>query len=184
MNPNPVEMKPPFSNYVIYPDGKVWSKISKRYIATFINNSGYQVVRLWENNTEHKFLVHRLVAEYFVHKPFWCDVVNHKDGNRLNNVYSNLEWCTQQQNLFAAQLQGKMHDRIQHPYCIKNMSTGEEYICMTLKQCFSIFGLDTCYCYHSRKMGRFWKTHPETEPYQFKHYVISRVTDINFSDIY
>ena len=43
--------------------------------------------------------VHRLVAECFCEKPPGKVEVNHKDGNKLNNHYSNLEWVTHLENV-------------------------------------------------------------------------------------
>lgn len=43
-------------------------------------------------------LVHRLVAEYFVANPKNYPIVLHKDEDKQNNVYSNLEWGTKSKN--------------------------------------------------------------------------------------
>lgn len=48
-----------------------------------------------------KWTIHRLVATVFIGEcPFIKAQVNHKDGNRQNNRAVNLEWCSQQENLY------------------------------------------------------------------------------------
>lgn len=64
-----------------------------RQIATY-NGKGYRRVRL-QGKT---FKVHRLVAEAFVPNPDRLPYVLHKDGNRENNHYANLEWSARQSN--------------------------------------------------------------------------------------
>ena len=74
-------------------------------LKTVINNRGYKSVKIMGGKT---FMVHRLVAEHFCIKPNSDPklVVNHLDGNRLNNHYSNLEWCTQKENVHHARKTG------------------------------------------------------------------------------
>lgn len=55
-------------------------------------------VQLWKNNKSKLILVHRIVAEAFVPNTSGKPCINHKDGNPLNNHYSNLEWCTYSEN--------------------------------------------------------------------------------------
>lgn len=62
-------------------------------IATY-NGKGYRRVRL-QGKT---FKVHRLVAEAFIPNPDNLSYVLHKDGNRENNIASNLEWSDKQSN--------------------------------------------------------------------------------------
>ena len=53
---------------------------------------------LWKNGVCQTFSIHRLVAKAFIPNPNNYPVVNHIDGNPLNNKVENLEWCTQSHN--------------------------------------------------------------------------------------
>lgn len=62
------------------------------------DKDGYLRVDLYKDNHRKKFGVHQLVALNFVPGEFPGAVVNHKDENKWNNHYSNLEWITSKQN--------------------------------------------------------------------------------------
>lgn len=60
--------------------------------------SGYLMVSLSVSAVRTVDLVHRLVASAFCRKPEGCEVINHLDADKSNNVPTNLEWTTSKQN--------------------------------------------------------------------------------------
>ncbi|WP_297131713.1 HNH endonuclease [Terrisporobacter sp.] len=84
---------------------------------------GYKRIRVTDikTNIRRYIRVHRLVAMYYVHNPYPDDynLVNHKDGDKLNNNYKNLEWCNTSMNTQHAYDNGLIKDRggwISTPY--------------------------------------------------------------------
>lgn len=97
--------------------------------ATFIGKDGYRRVYLWKRNKSEAFLVHTLVGIHFVGKKpkgrIWC--YNHKDGNKLNNNYKNIE------------IVRKSYD-LRHAYNLKLRRSGEKHFwaILTAKQVLQI----------------------------------------------
>jgi hypothetical protein len=98
-------------DYTINENGEIWSKDrviiknndkiqnhKSQLIQPSENKGGYLKVCLRVDKKRKYFRVHRLIAEAFIPNPNNLPVVNHKNGDRLNNSISNLEWCTQEYN--------------------------------------------------------------------------------------
>lgn len=66
----------------------------------------YLQVCLYKDGKRKKIFVHILVAKHFVPNPFNLPEVNHKDLDKLNNRYSNLEWTTRRGNAIHARNAG------------------------------------------------------------------------------
>lgn len=71
----------------------------ERIMKPHIINGGYVQVGFCREGHLEGRLVHRVVAEAFIPNPNNLLQVNHKDGNKLNNHVSNLEWCTAKDNV-------------------------------------------------------------------------------------
>ena len=88
------------SNCAICKTGQVLNTKTGNFLTPFDNGKGYKKVILNINGKRKSKYVHRLVAETYIRKPRkrYCDQVNHKDGNKSNNHYTNLEWVTNGEN--------------------------------------------------------------------------------------
>ena len=93
-------MKPikDYENYCIDIDGNIFNIITNKYLQGSIGEHGYRYYRLTKNGKKKMFYAHRLVAETYLDNPNKLPIVNHKDGNKLNNNINNLEWVTYSEN--------------------------------------------------------------------------------------
>jgi len=73
-----------------------WNKTKK--LKARIHPEGYLQVALMIDGKRYEKLVHRLVAEAFIDNPEKKPQINHKDGNKMNNQATNLEWATPSEN--------------------------------------------------------------------------------------
>lgn len=108
-------------------NGKYY-QITRRYEGKILrpgsNGDGYEIAALYKMGKRYAFQVHRLVALHF------CDgfapdlVVNHKDCNVKNNLFTNLEWCSRIENDIHA-MQSPNSDKVYYP--VKCRKTGKVY---------------------------------------------------------
>lgn len=118
-----------YESYQISNFGKVKNILTNSILSGDTNSSGYKRVILY-TPIKKRFFIHRLVALYF------CDgyrpdlVVNHKDGDKQNNLFANLEWVTRSENDKHAEQMGlrKKHyipTKPQYQIRTFNLSTNE-----------------------------------------------------------
>ena len=92
---------PGFDNYMIDKHGsiiRICNDGDWKGVCGFVNAHGYVKVGLRKNNKTYHTSVHKLVAMLFIPNPNNYPIINHKDENKTNNDYTNLEWCTVQYN--------------------------------------------------------------------------------------
>lgn len=129
------------SDYLIYNDGRLYSKKANRFLKGKIDNVGYQVYRLAIKNEltgkiGKMLYAHRLVAEYFIPNPNNLPYVHHKDENKLNNSVNNLEWVTPSENSnHYLELNGRKVNKTR--YLLENLP-GEEWLIIQQNPMYSI----------------------------------------------
>lgn len=98
------------------------------------NGNGYLVVTLHNKHRRKNAYVHRLVAEAFIERQEGKPYVNHKDYDKHNNAASNLEWCTQKENVTYS-ISHMRKPRAKH----RPSNTGEKYIYQKISRGKHIF---------------------------------------------
>ena len=83
--------------YSVDTNGVVVNETTGHILQGRIKN-GYHLVCI--NQKYHP--IHRFVAIAFLDRDAGRPYVNHKDGNKSNNLVDNLEWCTHQENMAHA----------------------------------------------------------------------------------
>lgn len=107
--------------------------------AKTIGKRGYYYVTLNRkcDNKQIKVFLHRIIALAFIGNHEY-EVINHIDGNKLNNAISNLEFCTQKHNIRHAFKFGLVN-RKERLFKI-DFFNGQTAI-MTAKQAHETFGI-------------------------------------------
>lgn len=91
--------------------GQIRNVRTGRYTQPVPDKDGYFRVVVYFNGKTNNYIVHRIIAEHFIPNPNNYPIINHKDGNKQNNKISNLEWCTNLQNMQHAARNGFFHGR-------------------------------------------------------------------------
>ena len=114
-------------NNVIFINYERLKKTNARARTSFVNNG----VRL-------NHYLHRVVAEHFIENPNKLPEVNHKDGNYYNNIASNLEWISKQDNMIHAR-ENQLVTTYKCGIKVRNKLTHEEENFDSVTQCAEHF---------------------------------------------
>ncbi len=78
-----------------------WGSPKTNILETANNGKGYLITAIGYKRKLKSFVIHRLVAIYFVVNPDPINYkeINHIDGNKKNNHASNLEWSSRSKNV-------------------------------------------------------------------------------------
>jgi len=97
--------------YDVTEDGQVWTKLKNRWLKPHQNIYGYIFYHI-NKGVDHSVCVfaHTLVAlKYIGQPPVKGMEVDHKDNNKANNHWSNLQWVTHSYNISKSYQQGRAH---------------------------------------------------------------------------
>lgn len=90
------------TDYYVSNDGQIYSDFSGKILNCSSLRGGYKSFSVGFKNEKlrKKFKIHQIVAKAFIPNddPQNKNVVNHKDGNKLNNHVDNLEWVSLREN--------------------------------------------------------------------------------------
>lgn len=113
--------------YEVTPYGSVfsvssnWRGLGRRRLADHPNSDGYLRVRLTIDGKRKSYLVHSLVAAKFLPpRPSMKHEICHIDGNRRNNLVSNLRWGTRKDNASDRERHGRTSRGEKHSLAIKS----------------------------------------------------------------
>ena len=122
-----------------------------------VDNDGYMCVNLHKDGKLKSFLVHRLVAMAFVDGYEEGLVVNHIDECKDNNVWTNLEWVTQQDNINYGTRTERQSEKMKGKNGRKVQCIETEEVFESLTKAGEFIGVTRQAIYKSIKKGRSCK---------------------------
>lgn len=105
------------TNYFVSNYGEIRRKLKSgrwRYLNTkAVDRYGYPKITISVDGKNKTINIHRMVAELFVPNPEGKPQVNHINGDKENNRFTNLEWVSAEENMQHCYT--KLHNRATKP---------------------------------------------------------------------
>ena len=81
--------------YDISEYGDIRNRITNKVLKPYKHKSGYLYIDIYHKKKRYTMKIHRMVAETYMPVRYKEEeIVNHEDGIKTNNHYTNLKWCT------------------------------------------------------------------------------------------
>lgn len=159
---------PEYPNIYVNNEGNVWHQKLGRELSRFTNYDGYLYVRPGGK----AIYVHQLVADVFVKKPEGNlkYIVNHKDGDKGNPNWQNLEWTTYSGNILHAFMNGLRTDN--HRVLLKDLRTKEVIEFHSQSSCAEHLGVNPGYV-------ALWLRKPQNMPFNLYYDIVRKGTPWN-----
>ena len=95
----------------------------ERMLSIGLDGTGYLMIGLYKMGKRYPTNIHRLVAIHFIANPGGKPQVNHIDGDKTNSIVTNLEWCTEAENISHAHRVGLAKSKLtkEEVEAIKNL---------------------------------------------------------------
>lgn len=152
--------------YLISEDGELMSIITLKKLSPYLSSGYFRYNIVADKGSSRGFSVfaHRLVAYEYVSNPNNYPIVDHINGVKTCNHYTNLEWVTYRENSLRARKLGLIEDQgYQHSSSIYTEELART-ICEKYEQGWSV-----------KEVFRWLKNDPKAKPgddnslYQFAH---------------
>ena len=88
-----------YNGFLVDENFNIYNKHTGRKITPYLGSDGYMHIVRGENGVKIRMRLHTLIATLFVENPNNYKYVNHIDSDKTNNNPSNLEWCTNSENI-------------------------------------------------------------------------------------
>lgn len=112
--------------YIASNFGKVKIQSNGKLLKLIERGGYYRVVLINKGKYKH-VSIHRIVGQLFIPNPENKPQINHIDYDKKNNHVSNLEWCTHNENIAHANLNGRRIGRFKmqdwHKYILQDINS-------------------------------------------------------------
>ena len=105
--------------------GDIWSEYTHKKLKWSYHKDGYKIYNLRKDHKAYLMTAHRAVAEAFIPNPDNLPLINHKDENKENCYYKNLEWCTPKYNANYGDRNKKVSEKAHKKKVLQFTLTGE-----------------------------------------------------------